>query len=803
VEDPRSEHRADEPDATGSSANPGYALGQLARALATSQDHPDAPTRERAERRVSDWLRVFGGMLSGALRVGSRTPVKGTPAWATPRIVQGGFATGDLLAGGPLQPHEEDLLGTLPEDQQKKGRAALNAYYLTEQGLGELTEMLQTGRYRVRVPEEGALLAVAWLAQNGRADDARRVLDEIGPHFASLRFYPVPSPEPPPDDERVRLLDVGDVVRTLEATRTPEEILTQTEALTVWLPFADRLVALFAETVADDLPRLVSQEADGTSVVEGGWPCQVYPDGWTGRARALLTEYERLRAEHTRCGKPERPTSNLARLRTVLAAAADDPARLTGRDVGIVRATLAWVDARRGLPGSEHLARLRAEQARVAALPTKQDWALALATRFEGHPPGNGLDPGDTDAVLAPVTAGEAERFGLPVGETFAEPYRAQFEDILRRATDATPEQHVQWGTISSGETLARVVPRLAARVRSAGFADPALRCLDEAVYGAFRRRRSVLLFNLQHQVKLDELPWMQALEPLREEGAETKEAALDLLRRVVTLALTSFPHQVLPNKLLQEVRALTGAAGLEVPIVDEVAADIFMGTFTVKYLRAAQVAADLLKGTLYERYYGIDYARVRAIDDVHPSKYGPPTSPTFDRLCRERAGLREESKHRWRPVAENGAIIEQEQVLTTHNLAVLFDALGLAETLGNELDELARRCFTWVCDEVQGLRGPRWGQLRSVKNAAYAWRQMAFFLSLLPPDQVDAFLKWARNQLDEWPKPLRATFRSTLDGLVVAAAPASGVAPTPFYGWTSGTHRFLPEHPVSPSRSA
>ena len=69
-----------------SSANPGYALGQLARALATEQEHPDAETRDRAGRRVADWLRVFGGMLSGALRVGSRTPVRGAPVWATTRV---------------------------------------------------------------------------------------------------------------------------------------------------------------------------------------------------------------------------------------------------------------------------------------------------------------------------------------------------------------------------------------------------------------------------------------------------------------------------------------------------------------------------------------------------------------------------------------------------------------------------------------------------------------------------------------------------------------------------------------------
>ena len=38
---------------------------------------------------------------------------------------------------------------------------------------------------------------------------------------------------------------------------------------------------------------------------------------------------------------------------------------------------------------------------------------------------------------------------------------------------DATPEQHVAWGTVSSAEALARVIPALAARARAAAFDDP------------------------------------------------------------------------------------------------------------------------------------------------------------------------------------------------------------------------------------------------------------------------------------------------------------------------------------------
>ena len=67
------------------SANPGYVLGQLARAFATCQTHADPVVRARAQQKIATWLQTLQRMLSGALQIGSRTSVASTPAWATPR----------------------------------------------------------------------------------------------------------------------------------------------------------------------------------------------------------------------------------------------------------------------------------------------------------------------------------------------------------------------------------------------------------------------------------------------------------------------------------------------------------------------------------------------------------------------------------------------------------------------------------------------------------------------------------------------------------------------------------------------
>lgn len=112
----------------------------------------------------------------------------------------------------------------------------------------------------------------------------------------------------------------------------------------------------------------------------------------------------------------------------------------------------------------------------------------------------------------------------------------------------------------------------------------------------------------------------------------------------VATLTIASFPHAILPNKLLQELRALTKSADLDLPLVDEVAADIFMGEFTGKFLQAAKRSAKLLEGTLYENYYGIDYGQLRSIPEVEPAKekrwFRRETRDQFAQLCSKMAGV-------------------------------------------------------------------------------------------------------------------------------------------------------------------
>ncbi|MBI4748628.1 MAG: hypothetical protein HY774_09060 [Acidobacteria bacterium] len=779
------------------SVNPDYIFSQLTKAFTTHQTHKDPEVRVQAQKKVDSWIKVVQNLLSGSLQVGSRTPVSGTPGWVTLEVVTGGFATGEFLAAGPLQSHEINLLARLLPIDKGMERTGLNTYYLSDEGLGELQHLLASGCYRINVPEEGALLVVAWLLKQGYTDQARTILDEIGPYLSKLRFYPVSDSRPFVLTPMVSVQNVGQIIRGLKTLRTPEAIEKQKEATLIWAPLYDRVVELFLQTISGPIPilqkgpdgQLLKNKA-GLFLVEGGWPCQHYPNGWQEQARVVLEDYARLRVHHQRCTKPDRKEENFARLRAYLQVCIEDPGQLTGKDVAAIRTILAAIVTKRGVPNSPQCQQFRAAQINLIDHPTKEELAQILIQHLAGLPPDEALDSLDSVLhLIAPKEMDHSTRQANPV-------LLKKLGNSLLRCLNAPVEILVEKGVISSGEVLARVIPQLTSQIRAAGIPDRELQRLYTAIYIAFRRRRSLLLLNLEHQVKLEELPWVKVIDAHRENTLYSQEQARDTLEQVVCLAITAFPHQILPNKLLQELRSLAGSAGLHIPLVDEIAADIFMGDFSEKYLQAAQQAGELLQGTLYERYYGISYPRVRQIDDIETSGYGARTSPLFAALCREMAGNAPSTK-RW-SVAHNGKIIEQEQILTTHNLATLVSRLGLIEKLNPHLEELARRCFEWICHRHQQKISLWNAQLQMIKNTAYAWRQTVFFLALLPEDAQTGFLTWAYTHLESQRPAYQTCFKPALDGLALAIQKSEPEARSRqnlsnpahrFLGWTTERH--------------
>ncbi|WP_433359819.1 hypothetical protein ACQPZX_25635 [Actinoplanes sp. CA-142083] len=705
-----------------------YAAGQLARALTTAATHEDEAARSRAALRAEKWRAVLSGMLRGRLAIGSRTPVAGLPAWVTPEVVHGGFATGAAVASGPLTRHE---MAVSRRNGLPLSRQAVFVHYVGEEGLAALTGMLDSGGFRVEVPEESALLVVAWLARAGLGAEALDLLEVLRPYADRLRFSPTPAPAlPAADPSLVWRRTAGETAAALRSRRPNARVETQRTTLQVWNGFADKLLGLWRETEVDGrLGAFADAPREGTASVGRDEP-------WARRAEAAVAEHRALTVAHPPSKRHGGPKANV----TVLVTALDD--LLHGRPWrgGLVRTAVDAMVRKRGVPGSASHAALRSWQEQVASQPGHCEIAVAVAARFAELPADAGVT--EIDAVWPP----EAD---VP----------ASIERVARRATAGTVEELLAAGLVPSAEVLASFVPRMTARAVAAAYPSADLRGVMAATYLAFRKRRTLLLTGLASQVRMEELPWVRAVAPQRSTGADARRDAAGTLRHLGGLALSSFPATLLPNPFVRELATLSREAELGLPWVEELAADIFDGRFVTKYLKAAQLAGELLAGTLYERYYGIDYPAIARL-----TADGKVATP-FGELCRRRAGDPRGN------VAANGMVIEQAQILTTHNLATLIRGAGTPAP-----GDAAAQCFAKASRLARGLGGPHAN--RQVKDIAYAWRQMLFFASL----SGDASSFVAGLPAEGRLAPVVTGLREVLDGREAR----------PFTGWTVRRHWLL-----------
>ncbi|MGZ0146370.1 hypothetical protein ACXJJ3_04815 [Kribbella sp. WER1] len=553
-------------------------------------------------------------------------------------------------------------------------RERLNLWYLGDEGLAELGQALRTGCYRIDVPEQGALLVVAWLLEHDHHAAALDLVAELRPLMHRLRF--TPSFSPAPSGAVVRRNTVDDVrVQLRQATVRPR-IAAMRETLQVWNPLYDQLVALWCDTVDGDLPEL----SDGG--VTGGWPCRVWPDDWAERRRRWMDDYKLATELH----RPRPWKSNFTRLRMALELCPDDSSALDGRAVGWIRRALANTISAHGAPGSADREALRTTQRAVAAQPAYATLAHVLSARLDAFPRTGGLP--ELAPIAVPVDCTES-----PAASGVAIPDHLLAK--AARALEAPIGELVERGVIGSGEVLAEVLPQVTAQLLAANIRDPALASVYARTYAAFRRR-CLLLRDLEEQVRFGGLPWVDAVVPYRDQSSQATRAAVQTLRETTTVALGAFPQAVLPNPLVREFGALAAQAGLQLPLVEEAEHDL------AEQRAAAAVASRVLAGTFYARYYDL-----------------PPSWPTTEsRLRRRRTTSDFADACMRRAAAAHGTALEQSQILTTSNLAVLIDALDLADWLHEVGPELAERAFAAALEQPQ----------------ASAWRQAIFYLSYCDP---------------------------------------------------------------------
>lgn len=672
------------------------------------------------------------------IRAGSRGRLGAQPAWITPEALSDGSVTGPATPGWDIQPHETRLAGRAGVPAN---RWALNTYFLTEDGQAALAELLRTGKYRVNHPHEGALLVVTWLVRAGDTSNALTVLDALRPLAHRLPFYPVPAEDAALAPERIYRWSAGDVSRSLAVREPPRQLSRMREATGVWNPFGADVLALWMRAGVPE---------------RGG--CQLEP-GWLSEAEVLLDRYRRIAQDNPTCTKHRNPKENLGILLQALELAVDN-GHLDSRETGWVRRACAAMIAKRG-DLDEYLRDLAERQDAGKQQPPHHEIARVIASRLAGFPADQGLE--QPDRVLGPITQAEAAATRVPVGTPVPPNLRA----ATRRALAGSIEELIEARLVPSSEVLAGLVPQLAAATAAEPYADPALRQLVAANCRAFRAQKKRTSDDAYRRLRVEELPWVAAVLPHRQASAGPRDLAWATLQQLADLTLEHFPRTGLPNPCVREMASLAREVGLDLPWVQELSPDRFAGNFSCSFADAARIAHDLLTGTLYAKYYGIDSGQIAALHmapemPAKPRRHSGnspafPACPEFAALCRSRAGVPSDAAQG----ESAGRILEQAQILTTDNLALLAGPLGVIPRAGWQ--ELAIRAFLRVCC----LMGTRTGEaLPAVPDAAYAWRHVVFFTSMLGSTSQAATLDRLTALLETCPQPARSRLAPELEGL-------------------------------------
>lgn len=212
-------------------------------------------------------------------------------------------------------------------------------------------------------------------------------------------------------------------------------------------------------------------------------------------------------------------------------------------------------------------------------------------------------------------------------------------------------------------------------------------------------------------------------------------KACQKVYKEIFEVVFKNWPQTLIPNKLVSSLRDIRKTIKCKDALLEELAADIFMGDFSSKYSAVAQLATEKLQDLLYGKYYGLKpFAKGHLMDELTRRQ------DIVD-------GKMKRKGQNW--CAANGAIIEECQIVTSHNLVVIFEEIEFAN-----IDQMARKTMEFILKNEDRISKER--HMR--KDCAYAWRQMVFYLSMCEPETIihEGIEKAKTDMLRDYFKDLR-----------------------------------------------
>jgi hypothetical protein len=618
-------------------------------------------------------------------------------------------------------------------------RRALQAFLTgTEEGLCALAHRLHSKTYRIDAPEEGCLMVYAWLCERGRVEQANELLATVEPFFDRLRFHPTPTGQPD-DFSRVSITGVDQLLAWVESHCTENResaplkpceigktrVLFWDQYIRLWLSTLDEVATppngqFIREDQSTKRRFVISQDS--------AWPCQSYPPSWNDQAEALLRFYTDHEATLS-------TTSIYITAVEFVRRAMQDRRSLTGRDVGQIRWWLASTNAKRGLPGDgrydQRLASTLVSLDTDIRLPPSSQFYKELAMFIRRHV--------DSDSINSLSRSGVDEVFAAMTTKFPNSKLLKKLRRRLSLAMAMTCEELYNSDLVGSPEAMAAPLATFASEALASCVHDDSAQYLYKQLHRSFLGRRSLLLLNFASQVRITALPWVAALD-LELDTSQLKSQDLSeinaFVRRTVGLSIRRYGESPMRNPFVRVLGILFKATGTECVLLEELAADIFEGGFVRKFAQIHDQAKVLLAGSCYDRYYNI--CEISLHQEKHPRSSKTPD--TFSPLCKARAERNQSANRHKSYVACNGMVIEQAQILTTHNMATLFDTYSLASDLANwDVPSIIRRGLHLILKKLHRVHSieTRTAQVSGsigplLRDVGGLWRQLVFWFTIL-----------------------------------------------------------------------
>ena len=292
--------------------------------------------------------------------------------------------------------------------------------------------------------------------------------------------------------------------------------------------------------------------------------------------------------------------------------------------------------------------------------------------------------------------------------------YKGDVETILKRAI-LKPIQERATSPELLAELCMPLMTMVAVGVPRHG--EPQfLRTILQRMMQAFMTRRSIMLLNTEGQVRASDVPFIAVLQRVLKVDEHSKESRLDGLKWLMTTYLDTFPHCMMPNEILRLVRECNH----DIPVLEDIASDIFQGHLVPKFGVVCKLAANLLgPDSVYGQYYGDNLSQLwkrRAITSADLVKW---------------AGWGLEDVYP--DTTKNGMTLERVRVATCHNMVMASSVVSgdFLFTLGLGFDWRGAALKTWKFIVRLGIteRFP-WLLRSDIRKLVQAWNLLLFYLS-------------------------------------------------------------------------